>query len=51
MLVRGGEKAATLPLGFPCGPAASSFIIHEQEGVAVFLGWSTIIPASWAGLS
>lgn len=38
MLVTGGEKAATLPLGFPCSSAASAFIIHEQEGVAA-LPW------------
>lgn len=36
-LVRGEEEAATLPLGFPCGSAASSFIIHVQEGVAILL--------------
>ena len=31
-LVKGGEEAAALPLGFPCVSAAP-FIIHEREGV------------------
>lgn len=37
-LVRGEEEAATLPLGFPCGSTAWSFITHEQEAVAM-LPW------------
>lgn len=50
-LVRGGEAAATLPLGFPCGSAASAFIIRVQEGVPMLPGLDYPNPYLLGGLS